>query len=273
MKRTTRFEVPFETRHFTPFQLQTKALCEIANSGWSRWLKAHMIPFPQLIKQHRVSFVIAGLKLNYLHPLTFFDADSLEATFAPTVRAGGKMIVWDIDFAANDHQVAQARFATIPVLIRDEMLSALPGLLPDTVYQQFTPEECLPDRPKRYVGELVQSIEENGRYLTSGTHPIFLHRHVCEVADQWSYTELTSHAAGSREMLALQQGQAFPDLIHGLSQPLRQVDAELARPYYAFDDGSVESKAYCYEGRLTLVHRLFCDVGPGLPHAVVVEQF
>ena len=273
MIRSINFDIPFETRLFTPFQLQPKSLCEIISTGFSRWTQEHLFSFPRLINEHRVSVVVAGIQLEYLRPLTFFDADTLDINFSLTVRAEGKMLVLNAQYKANDELVARSQLRVIPVLISDETLSALPGKLPPAVYERFTEDERIEGRPERYVNNLALEIEANGRYLHSYTHHFFLHRHICEVADQWSYTDLVSHVAASREMMALEHGQDIPELMHGLSQPLKQVDAELSRPYYAFDNGLVESKAYCHEGRLALIHHLYSDIGSNKAHAVVIERF
>ena len=182
------------------------------------------------------------------------------------------MMLLDTRYEANNQHIAQSRLTAIPVIIRDENLSATPGAVPSAVHDWFTAEERRGERPQRYLQAMAEDIEANGRYLHTHTHDFFLHRHICEVADQWSFTDLVSHTAGSRELMALQHGQDIPDLLHSLSQPVRQIDAELARPYYAFDNGTVESKAYCYQGRLAFVHRLFSDIGTKTAHTLVIEQ-
>jgi len=73
--------------------------------------------------------------------------------------------------------------------------------------------------------------------------------------------------------MALAQGQGVPVLRGGLSQPLRRFSMELARPYFWFQPGSVESVAYRHEDRLALVHRLLSTVPGEELHGTIVERF
>jgi hypothetical protein len=77
-----------------------------------------------------------------------------------------------------------------------------------------------------------------------GPHEFVLHGHACETADQWSYIEASSYVAESREQLALSQRGKVRELSGALGLPLRDIVAELKRPYYAFDEASITTKAY-----------------------------
>ena len=75
MPRAVVFEVTSDTSHFTPLQLQPRAILALSFNGLSRWLREHLVSFPVLIRDHLCSVVILGAGIKYEAPLGFFDGD------------------------------------------------------------------------------------------------------------------------------------------------------------------------------------------------------
>lgn len=259
---------------FTPLQLQPQVLARWVMEGWARWIDEYLVSFPRLIRDHRLSIVYAGLQISYVRPLRFHDAERLNNSMTVTVHGGGKLMVLTLRVCTGDTEVARAVAVVRTVNIEDaDTLSARPGVLSPAILQRFAPDEVSDARTSRYVADLARSIEDQGRLVATGEHPLFVHRHVCEVADQWSFIDLPAHVAASREQLALERGHENRVLLRGLEQPLGTLDAEYRRPFYAFDAGRVVTRVYEHAGELGFVHELLSDIGNRAPHAVVVERF
>ena len=125
----------------------------------------------------------------------------------------------------------------------------------------------------RVLPGLVKQLEGRGTLLASDEHDFMIHRHMAEVADQWSFAEIPGIVESGREKLVLNQVASHSELAAGLSNPLRCLDVELSRPYFTFDHGKVTTQAYALEQELGLVHRLSSTL-PGLrQHGVVVERY
>ena len=242
-------------------------------SGLARWLRDYLVSFPLLIKQYHIGVVVVEIAIDYLEPFGFFHADGFEVRTAVRVRGGGSLLEGDVAFCTDRSQVARALHLLRPVLLgEDASLAARPGKMPDELLSRFQPEEIELSSPGRPVRRLAKHIEELGAFLAEGRAPFIFHRHLCEVADQWSYIEIPGLIAMGRERLALEQGERVPKLRNCLTQSLQRVNIELSRPYFLFDSGVVETRAYLLDEEIFLIHRLQPPEGQGKLHGIAVEQ-
>jgi hypothetical protein len=125
------------------------------------------------------------------------------------------------------------------------------------------------ERPLGFASELAREIEQ-AEPLVEGSLPLLIHRHCCEVADQWSFIELPAHATAARESLVLSHGGKRALLRESMKVPLRSVDIELSRPLYVLDQADAVTRVYHQGTQLDFVHRILGREGE---HAVIVERF
>jgi hypothetical protein len=274
MPRITTFDLITDTGHFTPLQLQPRALLAISFNAMSQWLREHLVSFPRLIKEHRFSVVILGVNLKYEAPLGFFDGDSVRVQASMKVLRAGSRAQLDVEFIGATGRAATVRILLCPVEVIDPIsLAATPGKFEGEILARFQPDEIDPASPQRTLPELKSQLEKEGQKLGEHHSPFVVYRHLCEVADQWAFLEVPTLVGASREKMALEQGERSPELRDGLGLPLQSFDMELTRPYFWFQPGAVETIAYRHQGRLSLVHRLLSSVAGEEQHGVIVERF
>jgi len=272
--RTVRYTLPTDTSFFTPLQLQPRMLLSQGMSAWARWARANLVSFPRLVKEHGASLVMLGIRLEYLAPFRFFDADEVEVVIDVHARAGGELLTADLRFNAAGREIVRGDFVMKPVLLTEmTSLTATPGPLPAALMARFEPDEIVPGKPERLVGPLVESIESGGQPIATWEHPFTVHRSHCEVADQWSFTDVADLAAASRESLALTKAGTDAAFRVALAEPIRDIHIEIAKPYFAFDTGTVRTQVYVMEGRPVFLHRFVSSIGTAKPHGTVVERF
>lgn len=272
MPRVCRYELPIDTTHFTPLQLQPRRLYTQWFNGWARWLQEHLVSFRTLIREYHRSVVIAGTRLEYLAPFGFFDADALTMELDLRVRKGGELLESRGTFLDGSKVICRVTVVLRPVIVQDELaLAALPGNLGPAVLAKFQPDEIDATAPRRYVGEQFQRVAAEGTLLGRTERTLRMYRHFCEVADQWAFMDTACHVGACREELVLARGQEVPALRKGVSHPLQSVDTEFQRPFYAFDDTIVTTSAYQHEEALVFLHTL---QGPeGASRAIAIERF
>ena len=153
-----------------------------------------------------------------------------------------------------------------------ESLSGIPARLGPEVMAAFLPDEIGSQPHRSPVPGLHTAVVRGGTSLAQARMPFVIHRHQCEVADQWFWPEAVSLAAGGREELVQAEAGRVPLLLSALRMPVRRLDLLFNRPFFLFDNGAVCSSAYEWEGRLVFIHEL---VGSeeDQPRALVTEQF
>jgi hypothetical protein len=117
--------------------------------------------------------------------------------------------------------------------------------------------------------DLLQRFE-HGELLAEGRHPLLIHRHDCEVADQWSFIEIPSHAEAARECLVMERAADVPALSATMTNPLRSVHAEIRKPLFVLDEATIATSVHRSGDEIGVIHRL-CSATE--EHAVVVERF
>lgn len=273
MPRSIAFEVPGDTSLFTPLQLQSRAVLRLAMEGWARWLRAHLVSFSKLVHHHRFGVVVTGIHLEYLAPLRFEDDRDLQLEVRVRAVKGGALLEVTLDlFDTGKAAVAKATVIVRPLkLAGDASMSATPGPVPPELLQRFEADEVVAEGPKRVLPALVAAAEAKPALGTQKV-PLRMWRHLCEVADQWSFIETAGFFEAGRDALALSHGAAAPVLRKGLSSPLTHLDIELSRPSFLFDALEVETTGYePAPGTPLFVHRLKGAGGEVL--ATAVERF
>jgi hypothetical protein len=147
-------------------------------------------------------------------------------------------------------------------------LSGAPARLSPEVLSAFRHDE-VEARPHRSpLPGLGGDIPTHGGVSGRGAAAFVIHRHQCEVADQWFWPEAVSMAGGAREDLVL----ANAGFHLAMQAPVRRLDLLFSRPFYLFDEGAVRSTAHEWEGGVAFVHEFVCGDEPR-PRAVAIEQF
>jgi acyl-CoA thioesterase FadM len=270
--RSIELEIVADTSQFSAMQLQPRTICSIGMNGWACWAREHLVPFRRMIEEHRTGVVVVRLDVRYLQPFGFFDADSIRARVAVAAVRRGVLLHLTLELSAGDRCIAEADCALRPVLIGGEgTLAAQPGNLPPELLALFPPDEIVALPPGRTARALAAAMRD-GPQLAQAMRPLTVHRHECEVADQWSFIELAGYAAAAREALVL-GARDRNDLGATLARPLRSFHLDIARPLYIFDRAEIATTAVGAGDGLRFVHEIGSGIGSQAPHALVVERF
>lgn len=274
MARITTFETATDTSQFTAMQLQPKTVLSLTWNGYARWLREHLVSFPNLIKDHSIGTAVLGISIDYLEPLSFFDTDTLSVSVALTVRREASRLQVSTDFFGDGKHAARASLILIPLEIGDpETLAASPTRVPENLLDRFEPDEIDAASPERRVPGLVQKIKDSGSMLAEGGGSFTIHHHLCEVAEQWSFIEVPNIVESVREPLALDNHEEIPELRQSLNQPLRKFNVELNRPYFVFESGQVKTEAYMVQDRLAFIHQLHSAEDTNEVYGTIVEEY
>jgi hypothetical protein len=271
--RTTTFELVTDTGHFTPLQLQPRTLLSTSFNGLSRWLREHLVSFPALIRDEKHSVVILASSIEYDQPLGFFDGDVVTVQTTLKVLRGGTRAQLDNTFSGPRGVAARVRILLCPVSVEDpDSLGATPAALPDRILARFQADEIEPGSPDRPMLPLREAIVTR---TPIGTHtePFVIHRHFCEVADQWAFYEVAGLVGASRESFASKNVGDHPELGQLLGKPIKRFEMELTRPYFWLQPGSVETVAYPHGDSIAVVHRLLSDIPGDKVYGTIVETF
>ncbi len=273
MPRAIAFEWPVDTRTFNCLQLQPGVVAALAWSALARWLRSYLVPFPRLIGEHDTGLVVMGFHLHYHEPGTFFDMDAIRVLATLRSMRQGERAVLDLSVRRPDEvTLADARLVLCPVrIVEPHSLAATPAPFDARLGERFRPDETTPLSPARVVPELRTDVETGGSLIAEATRPFTIHRHLTEVAEQWSWTELPALLEASREAMATRDDTPRV-LLRAVSCPLRRLDIEFTAPLFSFESGATRSRAYdCGEAGLALVHRVTSDGGRVL-NATAVER-
>lgn len=273
MTRATVFRATTDTTFFTPLQIQPRAMLSLASNAWARWLQDRGTSQRGLLHAHRFGIVVVGIHLRYEEPMTFFDGDALDVQMLARVRKERSLMEGRVSYTSGARQVGSAVILVRPIALGDvESLAALPTLVTDHVLSLFDADEIDPSAPQRVVPNLLRQLEADGRTIGSGETSLTFHRHLCEVADQWAFTDIPTLVGAARENLVMSGSSAEGALRDGLRKPMREFIAELRQPFYVFDKARIETRAYALGDDVYFVHRLI-GVSDGAEHAMAVERF
>lgn len=275
MPRSSAYEVVLDAGYFTPNQLQTVAVGRLGFQAGTRWLRDHVCSHRTLVSEHRVGLVLWAWQLEYEQPLRFEDADDALIDVRGRVR-GPRSSQLEVAMTITGPRgvAVRSRAASVPLqLSGDRALSGRPAPLPGRIVERFGADEREPSPFRTRVPMLRSTVERDGQRLASVTLSTRIHRHHCEVADQWYWAESLGFAGAAREELVLRYGTQAPDLRRALSEGVRRVDVTWLRAGQLWDQLDVRTTGYRLGGEVVFVSELrLAGDGGGLPYACVVER-
>ncbi|MEU8210923.1 hypothetical protein AB0B85_17210 [Micromonospora sp. NPDC049044] len=273
MPRSSAFEVVLDASYFTPHQLQTVAVGRLGFQAGTRWLRDHVCSHRTLVSQHRVGLVLWAWQLEYEQPLRFEDADDALVEVCARVRGPrSSQLEVEMTLSGPDGVAVRTRAASVPLqLSGDQALSGTPAPLPDRIVDRFGADERERSPFRSRVPALRAMLERDGQRLASVTLPTRVHRHHCEVADQWYWAESLGFAGAAREELLLRHGSRAPQLRRALTEGIRRVDVTWLRAGQLWDQFDVHTTGYQLGDEIAFVSELRL-ADDGLPYAYVVER-
>lgn len=272
MVRTHTFAAPVDTSYFTALQIQPRTALALTWNGYARWLKEYLVSFPTLIKDEKCGTVILGIEMDYPERVGFFDSDALEVEIGLRARRGGSRLALTSSFRSAGKVAVRVAINLCPLEIVDPLsLAARPAKLPPHLLAKFNADEVDEGSPERGLPQWLAMVEK-GRLLCERTSGFTIHHHFCEVAEQWSFVEVAAIVEGSREPMALDEGGKHPLLRESLRKPLSRMSTELSAPYFVFEEGRVQTRAYDVDGRLHFIHRLLAAHTDDV-HGTIIESF
>lgn len=275
MSRSIRFTMPSESSLFTPMQLQARAPAWMWMSGWARWTKEHWVSFRKLIQEYQYSVVVLGYTIEFVEPLGFYDVDDIDVEVWSRIKGSGRFVESNIHYYGANGLAVRGRWVLLPVKIQDaESLAAQPAPLSDKLLAMLPADELFAEKPANDVPQRLERIQQQATPVAEYERPFTIHRHHCEVADQWCFAEIPSMVAESREAMALAQMEQADQLVSALSKPLSRLDVKLTRPLYVFEEARIDTTAYhlAEESTLFFVHRIQSEHGTRNEHGVIIEE-
>ena len=274
MSTQLRTEWAFDTSQFTPHQFQARSLLSVSFNVMWNWMRTRFISFRRSIQEHGLSWVIIRTEIEYHDRVTYFDADGFEAVVENVKLRRNRMLEFHVEFRTAEKRIATVTVLLLAVKVVDhDSLSALPGKVDHTLVELLSSAEIHSTVPARVVPSLLEKIQQYGTPVAEGLYPFTVHRHLCEVADQWCFVELAGLVGAGRESLVTAHRSKDADLLRGLSEPMKSLWAELRHAYFLFDEGRVKTISYVFGERVYFVHRLLGGQANQEPYATVIEEF
>jgi hypothetical protein len=273
MPRWSTYQVPVDTGLFTPVGPQPTAIFRLAFTAAGEWLSRYAISHRRLVTEHHTGFVIWAAQFVAGEPTSFLDGDCLEVKMSGRVRGRGTQFECEGELLSVSGAAAALRACCVPLRLGDDAaLTGVPARLSPEVMAAFLPDEIdvLPYRSP--VPVIRASLATQGTLLARRETPFTIHRHQCEVADQWFWPEAASLASAGREDLVRAGADDIPTLRAALGSPVQQLDLVFHRPFFLFDDAAVHTSAYDWQGCLVFIHDLV-GTREDDPRATVIEQF
>ncbi|MDZ4663033.1 MAG: hypothetical protein SGJ18_15585 [Pseudomonadota bacterium] len=274
MPRSHTVDYPFDTSQFTPHQFQSRSLLSVSFNVMWGWLRTHFVSFRDGVKNHGLSWVIVGIDIAYQDRVDFFDDDGFTVEVkGATLRKNGTLLDFNIEFRTAEKQIAKVKILLFALKVAhlDASLAGVTGKVEGSLLKKLRPDEIDDTTPDRVVPVLLSEIETSGEILAEGNISLTIHRHLCEVADQWCFVELMGIVGRGRENLVQANTDKGDSLLKGLSHPLKKINAELKKAYFLFDECYVQTKAYQVGEDVYFVHNLSGENKK--LHASVIEKF
>lgn len=263
-----------DSSFFNPLQLQPIAIGRLGFNAGARWLKQNVCSHRKLIWGHGIGLVLWAWELQYLEPLSFRAADEARLEVTGRVRGPSSQFECEMKVSGPEGVAVEMRAISLPLsLAGDAALSGRPQRLPNDIVDRFLDDEIDPVPYRSSVAATRTEVSGGGRPLAKATEPFRVHRHNCEVADQWFWAESLGFAAAGREELVARNSATCPEVREGLRKPVSRIEATCSRTYQFRDLGSVSTTAYEWNDSLVFLHDL-CLAGDGCDvHATAIEQF
>jgi len=204
MPRAIDWEETVDTSTFSTVQLQPGLAASLTWNALARWLRTYLVSFPTLIAKESTGLVVMGFHLEYRDPVSFFDCEAFRVRGAFRMMRRGERGQLDIRLFSDSRELAIAQLIVRPVAILDPVsLGAEPAPMPESLMAQFEDDEVESASPVRIVPSRLTAVETTSSLLSEHTEPFRIHRHLSEVAEQWSWTEVPALVESARENLAL----------------------------------------------------------------------
>ena len=274
MPRVIEWEETVSTSTFSVIQLQPGIVASLTWNAIARWFRTYIVSFPSLIKDEAIGLVVIGFHLEYRDTVSFFGCEAFRIRGAFRMMRRGELGQLDIRIFNESCELAVAQLIVRPVSIVDPIsLGAEPAAMPKILLDRFNLDEVVSFSPERVVPERLGAVETTGTLLGEYMKPFHIHRHLSEVAEQWSWTETPALVESARESFVLTDQSKNKVLLRRcLRNRLLRFDVEFSRPYFSFESGEIVSRAYDVANHLAFVHRFTSNGGKNL-HATVVEVF
>ncbi len=275
MPRSSTYEVVLDASLFTPTQLQPTAVGRLAFQAGTRWMRDHVCSHRTLVSEHQIGFVLWALQLSYEQPLRFLDADEASVDVRARVRGPrASQLEMEMTVSGPSGVAVRTRATSVPLgLSGDLALSGAPRGLPDALVAAFRDDEIERSPYLSQVRALRGAFEREGEQLGADTTQFRIHRHHCEVADQWYWAETLGFAGGAREEFVMRHGNQAPELRRILAEGVRRVDVTWLRAGQLWDLLEIRTTAYRHGTDLAFAHELWIASDPtGGPYAIVVER-
>lgn len=282
MARTSTYEVVLDAGLFTPTHLQTTAVGRLGFQAGTRWMRDHVGSHRTLVSEHGIGFVLWAWQLEYEKPLRFADADEAVVEVRARVRGPrSSQLEVETTISGPAGVAVRTRAASVPLRLSGDLaLSGTPTCLPDWLVAEFHDDEIERSPYRSRVPAVRAAFARDGERLAAaggtdaGDLTAFrVHRHHCEVADQWYWAESLGFAGGAREEYVRRHGRAVPELRRALADGVRRIDATWLRAGQLWDLCQVRTSAYRLGADLAFVHELgLADDDGGGPHAIIVER-
>ena len=256
--RRLQFSRVLHTCHFTPHQLQASEILRWVMDAMTSAVNNQLRPLRLLVKEHHWGLVVVGFEIQWVGPLHFFDANTLEIDTGMVLHDGTRRQVlgYNSSISANGKEAVRMVSQTHPVeLSGGEALDGLPCGVPDDIKAMLQPDEIVTDPAPRFAGSEQLGKAEIGEPIGEARTPFTMRRHETEIADMWQNMALASLSGRAREAMAFAGGD--PRLRDGLARPLASMAGELRRPIYCQDEGVIDSRAFWAEDHMAYVHKVF----------------
>jgi acyl-CoA thioesterase FadM len=272
--RYCRYSLLLDSSFFNPHQLQPLAIGRLGFNAGARWLKENVCSHRELIWEHGTGLVLWAWQLEYREPLSFRMADEVQVEVTGRVRGPRTQFECQLSISGPDGVAVEMRAVSVPLsLSGDAALSGSPRPLPSGIVERFLEDEIEPVPYRSAVASVKNDVRREGRPLAEVDESFRVHRHNCEVADQWFWAESLGFAAVGREELVARNAATCPEVRGGLSRPISRIDATCARTYQFRDVGSVSTTAYEWNDSLVFLHDLCLAENGSDVHATAIERF
>ena len=261
--------------HFSPVQLQPAAAFRMAFNATHQWVAERLgVRHAELVEAQQIGFVGWGIHLRYIDPLSYFQANELRVSTAGLVQEDGITLTLTTDVHSKDRRALELTIVLAVLrLTGSAALDGAPARLPRALFADLEADELTPVTYASPVPRSALEIEEENKLLAEGKHSLTIHRHNCEVADQWCYADIPRFTGEAREVLALRQGPQVAELRSTMSLPMQRMDCILRSPFFLFDEMHIRTRLFASAAEYIYIHELNTRRRTKKPAATIIERF
>ncbi|BAJ31577.1 MULTISPECIES: hypothetical protein [Kitasatospora] len=250
-----------------------RALLALAIAGWAAWCEEHLVPIAELMHTHGIGFPLSTAELRYPVPSRYTGAAAFEtATTVVFRRPRDTALSCDTTVSLAGRQIAEVRLtAGVSHLDPAVLCGAGLGPMPAALLDRLPADHRGAPRRHSPVPAALDRLAAEGGPVVEHTHPFTLHRHLCEVGDQWTFVPVPDLFAAARDELLLAHADTRPLLRSTWARPLRSLDFDIHRPLGFLESATVRTTAHLRPEGPAFSHRIVSARGE--THATAVETF